>query len=314
MGLGLWFLYAIRPIVILLFLAFIIMVALNPGVSKVQRWTKLPRALSTAIVYLLVMVTFVGMVGLLLPPMVKDFYELVRTFNLPFVPSELPEVKFTLSEIGTLVERVGNSLGMVFAIVASTFTGAFTFITLLVMSFYLTLDRPFLHLKVQWFTRKKAHVQLVEDFLNQVEYQLGGWVRGQFILMLVIGAITYTGLTIIGVPYALPLAVLAGMLEILPNLGPTIAAVPAVILAFITAGWFGAGATTVFYIIVQQFENNLIVPKILKDNVDVNPLVAIVTILIGLKLGGMVGALLSIPAYIILRTVYGFWYRSRVSV
>ncbi len=308
--LGMYFLYLIQPILIVLFLAFIIMVALNPAVSKLQRLTNLSRPLSTAIVYVLVISVLVALFGLLVPPIVQDLYQLVKALNIPVLQTELSEFKFTLSEVGTLVDRVGNSLGMIVSIVTSTFTGLFTFVTLLVMSFYLMLDRPYLHLKAQWFTKNKKTIEMVEQFLDSVEYQLGGWIRGQLILMVVIGSVTYLGLSLLGIPYALPLAVFAGLLEILPNLGPTIAAVPAIILAYIGGGAFSAGATTFFYIVIQQLENNLIVPKILKDNVDVNPLISIVTILIGFKLGGVVGALLSIPTYIVVRTIYSFWYRA----
>lgn len=313
---SLWFVFAIRVILILLFLAFIIMVALHPAVQKFQKFFHLPRSISAAIVYLIVVTIFVLGLGLLLPPMVQDLYQFLRTFNhgqIPFLQDELTGIKFTVSELSTLAERLSGSFSVVFSIITSTFSGIFTFFTLIVMSVYLMLDRPYLHQKVMWFTKKKEHVALAKDFIDSIEYQLGGWVRGQVVLMIIIGLISYVGLTVIGVPYALPLAVLAGLLEILPNLGPTIAAVPSIILAFFALGPVMAGVTALFYIVMQQFENNLIVPRILRDNVDVNPLVAIVTILIGFELGNVAGALLAIPAYIVVRTIYSYWYKHQVT-
>ena len=309
--LGLYFVYYVRSIFILLFLAFILMVALNPLVTFLQKRAKFPRALSAAIVYLLVIVLFGLMVGFFVPPIARDVYSLLRTLEIPFLQQELSELRFTITELTALAERVSNSADVVFSAITSTFNSIFTFFTLIVLSFYLMLDRPYLHRKMNWFTKDAKMVALAENFLDSVEYQLGGWVRGQIILMVMIGIITYIGLTLLGVPYALPLAVLAGLLEILPNLGPTIASVPAIILAYISLGPVMAGVTTIFYVVVQQLENNIIVPKIMKENADVNPLIAIVTILIGFQVASIAGALLAVPSYIVLRSVYSLWYHQK---
>ncbi len=306
--LGLYFFYSIREIVTLLFLAFILMVAVNPAVTFLQNRARFPRALATVVMFLIVLLALGILVGLVVPPLTQQLYQLVKVVNIPFVQREIANLNFTLSEIGNLAERVGSSLSVVLPIITSTFSGIFTFFTLIVMSVYLTLDRPNLHKKVGWFSRNPSHYALAKKFLDSLEEQLGSWVRGQITLMVVVGVITYIGLLLLSVPYALPLAVLAGLLEIIPNLGPTIAAVPAVILAYIALGPVMAGVVALFYIIVQQAENNIIVPKIMRDNVDVNPLIAITTILIGLKLGGVTGALLAVPVYIVVRTVYSMWY------
>jgi predicted PurR-regulated permease PerM len=129
--------------------------------------------------------------------------------------------------------------------------------------------------------------------------------------MITIGVITYIGLSLLSIPYAIPLALAAGLLEILPNLGPTLAAVPAVAIAYFTTGPAMAGFIVLFYTIVQQLENNLIVPKIMKDNVDVNPLTTILVILIGFKVGSVLGALLAVPFYILVRSIYSLWLREQ---
>jgi predicted PurR-regulated permease PerM len=309
-----YLLYQVFSIVIMLFLAFIITVALNPLVTGIQRRLKLSRATSTGIVYFLVVTLTLIVLGVILPPLVGEMYQLsMEVFHLAqnlevpfFLRDILSEFNVPSSVAGAVVGQVGNSVASVFSGITSTFFGVFSFTTTIVMSFYLMLDRPQLARKVMWFTRDMAYIEKTEGFVRSLEHQLGGWVRGQSILMLVMGLLTYVGLVLLGVPYALPLAVLAGMLEILPNLGPSIAAIPAILLAGAYSGWFMGGVVTLFYIVIQQIENNIIVPKILKDNVDVNPLVAITAILIGLHLGGVIGALLAIPTYIVVRTVYGY--------
>ncbi len=315
--LSLYFLYFVRSIVILLFLAFIIMVALNPAVSTIQRKLRLPRALSAFLVYLVAISGLVSLLALIIPPLTQELYQLLRTLDLPpylQLQQELTNFKFTVSEVSAVADRVGTSVNFIFSIIMSTFSGVFTFFTLIVMSFYLMLDRPVLYKKVAWFSRNPLHLDSAKDFVDSLEQQLGSWVRGQIVLMFIIGLVTFIGLSLLGIPYALPLAILAGLLEILPNLGPTIAAVPAVVLAYLGLGPVMAGVTAIFYVLVQQLENNIIVPKIMRDNADVNPLVAIVTILVGLKIGGVMGALLAVPAYILVRALYGMWYRVQVKV
>lgn len=310
--LGLLFLYYIKSILILLFLSFIIMVALNPGVTAVQKRLRLPRPISTLVIYALVIGAFALMLNLLLPPLVSELFALFKLINIPVLQDTISDVRLTMSEFSALVDRVGSSVNVVVSIITSTFSSVFTFFTLVVISFYLIQDRPHLHKKAAWFTRNPEHLKQVKEFIDLVELQLGGWVRGQIILMILIGLVTYIGLSLMGIPYALPLALLAGLLEILPNLGPTIAAIPGVIIAYLAFGPIMAGIVILFYVLVQITENNIIVPKVLKDNVDVNPLVGIVTILIGLQLAGVVGALLAIPTYLILRIIYSVWLRQQV--
>lgn len=310
--LGLYFLYYIRSILVLLLLAFIIVAALDPFVDTLQRRVKLPRVASVLVVYLITFGLLGGLLALVIPPLANELYQLVRAFEVPAsIEAEIRDLRFTVNELGNLAERIGTSVSMLFNVVTSTFSGILALFTLIVISVYMMLDRPRMHMKVAWFSREEKHLELAKRFLDSVEVQLGSWVRGQAILMLTIGVVTYIGLSLLSIPYALPLAIVAGLLEVLPNIGPTVAAIPAIIFAFIFISPLMAGVTTLFYILVQQLENNILVPKIMRDNADVNPLVSIVTILIGLKMAGFLGALLAIPAYIILRTAYSFWYNSQ---
>lgn len=98
----------------------------------------------------------------------------------------------------------------------------------------------------------------------------------------------------------------------MPNLGPTLAAVPAILIAWATISPGMAVVVAIFYYLVQQLENNFLVPKVMKDNVDVSPLVSIMSILIGLKLAGVIGALLAIPIYIVIRSIYANWFRDLI--
>ncbi len=308
----LYFLYQISNILILFFLGFIIMVALHPFVCRLETKLRFPRILAIVVTYLLLFLGIAGLLGLLIPPLAKELYQFVRTFNLPWLQEEIVNFSFNLTELSNIMQHLGSSVATIYTAIISTFSSIFTVTTVLVISLFLMLDRKRLHLRISWFTKDKQHLKTAQEFLNSLEYQLGGWVRGQLILMLVIGLVIYFGLTLLSVPYAAPLALLAASLEILPNLGPTLSAVPSIIIGIIAGGPILGLVVLVFYIMVQQLENNLLVPKVMMDNVDVSPLVSIMSILIGLEIAGVIGALLAIPVYIILRSIYSTWFKDLI--
>ena len=176
------------------------------------------------------------------------------------------------------------------------------------MTFYLLLERKHLnnYLSTIWEGDKSVHISKT---VNEIERRLGSWVRGELILMLAVGALTYIGLSILGVEIALPLAILAGILEIVPNIGPTISAVPAVLVA-LTIHPLTALATVALYFLVQLVENNLLVPKIMQKAVGVNPLVSIVGLMIGFRLAGPAGAVLAIPIIIVTHIIGLEYFKS----
>ncbi len=309
---GLYALYQVRSVIILLLLAFIIMVALNPMVKFLHRKLRLPKGVSIFLSYLTLIGWVSLIVGLVIPPLAKEVFLLINLIDLPVFQDEIRNFTFTLQEINSVVKNFSGSFGAIFSIINSTFTGVITVFTLLVMSFYLMMESHLLHKKVYWFTNKKEYADKIKDFISSIEKQLGGWVRAQIILMFSIFAITYVSLSLISIPYALPLALLAGLLEIIPNLGPTIAMVPAVFVTYVTFGPVMAGIVFLLYIIIQQIENNVLVPKVMQTSANVNPLVAITVILGGFQLGGIIGAVLSIPTYIIARTFYSSFIKTKV--
>lgn len=310
--LALYGLFYIKSVLVLLLLSFILTIALNPIVHFFNLRLKLPKIMSIACAYLLIVFFFVGSLALLIPPLAKQLVQLVNSFDVPFFQEQVRDFNFTLQELSSVVNNFGGGIGVIFDVINMTFSGVFTVFTIMVMSFYLMLERPTLYRKAQWFTKNEVHLKQVKNFIDSVEFQLGGWVRAQSILMFSIFLITYISLSLISVPYALPLALLAGLLEVVPNLGPTISAVPAIAIAYLTFGPVMGGIVLLLYIVIQQLENNILTPRLMKVNAKVNPLVAISSILIGLKLGGVIGALLAIPIYIIVRTVFSTFIQPRI--
>ncbi len=312
---SLYLVYVVRDILITLFIAFILMVALNPAVNKLQKFIK-HRVLSIFIVYILLLAVISSVAATIIPPLASQLLQLLRNIDLPYFQEEIANLKFTVQELNQLAADYGGSIETIISIITSTFRSLFHSLTLLVISIYLIIDEPNLHKKIGWFTREKRYFKITRKFLDDIEEQLGGWIRGQIIIMSAVGLVTYIGLEIIGVPYALPLGMIAFALEILPNIGPTLAAVPGIAVAYIHGDYVLALIVTAFYIVLQQIEGNFLTPRAMKTNADVNPLISILSILSGFKLGGVIGGLLAIPVYILARTVYGYYlkYQKKISL
>lgn len=303
----LFILFLTKEIIFALFFAVILMSAFNQPVIWFEK-NGVPRPLAIFFIYVVTFVILGLLLTFIVPPLATELTNFVKTVPIR-LPQEFAEIKLSLTDYSNVISQIGSSISSVLNIVSTTFSTVFFFVTVIVMSFYMLLDRKNLHKKFGWFDKQNYWENLAKEYLDDVELQLGSWVRGQLFLMFVIGLITYIFLALLSIPYALPLAVLAGLLEILPNIGPTIASIPAIVLAFLLVNPTMGGFVALFYIVVQQLENNLLVPRIMKSAVNVEPLTAIIVILMGVRLGGVAGALLSIPFYLMIRTAIGTYQR-----
>lgn len=297
--LGLWLLYQVRSIVVLLFISFILMTAVNP-IVRVAKKIKIPTILVMLVVYFGLIGLVSTVIASLVPAVVQQTKDI--TLSLPTYMHSLENVfnaQFDPNIIGTYLNSLPSNL---LRIVAGTFSNIMNILAIFFMAYYLVLERPRLHKYLLRFFPDHQAESRAEAMVLAVEQQVGGWVRGELLLMAVIGLLTYIGLVLLQVPYALPLAVLAGLLEAVPNLGPTIAAIPAVIIGLTVSPLVGLG-TLILSIVIQQLENNLIVPKIMQSATGTAPLVTIIVLLIGFTLGGIMGAILSMPIYLTIQTV-----------
>lgn len=298
--LGLYALYLIRNIIVLVFIAFILMTAVNPLI-KLGRRIKLPTIFVMLLVYILVLALLTTVVASLLPAVVTQTRGLTQ--SLPSYLGNL-EALFNIQFDPSIIAGYFNSIPVaLLRFVAGFFGNILSVLAVFFLAYYLVLERPNLHrYLLRLFPRKDAEAR-AESLVVAVEQAVGGWVRGELFLMFVIGVMTYIGLVLLGIPYALPLAVLAGLLELVPNLGPIIAAIPAIFIGFTVSPFAGIGAL-VLSILVQQLENNLIVPRIMESATGLKPLITIIVLLVGYTLGGIYGAILGIPIYVTCQTLY----------
>lgn len=200
-----------------------------------------------------------------------------------------------------IVTRIGSGLDNVLGFLIDTINGIFYFFTVAVLSFYLLMERDNIKnnifLLFPTLPRKR-----VTDLAHKVEVQIGLWLRGQLLLMLVVGVTTYIGLTLLRVDFALPLAVIAGLLESIAIIGPIIAAIPAILIALVSSPVEALGVG-VLYIFIQQAENNVLVPRIMQATAGISPLVTILALMIGGTLFGLPGALIAIPTAAIVQVL-----------
>jgi predicted PurR-regulated permease PerM len=174
-------------------------------------------------------------------------------------------------------------------------------VTVLVFAFYMLMTQGGLKGQINSLFGEEKGKEMRELFTT-IEEKLGRWARGELVLMLAVGVGMYLGLLAIGIPYALPLAVLSGLFEIVPTLGPIVAAVPSVIIGLGISPLAGIGAAAVAFLI-QQLENYVLVPKIMQKSAGISPLAVLIAIAIGAKLMGITGVIIAVPFVIILQVV-----------
>lgn len=289
-----WFLFEIRGIIISFFIAFIIMASLSSPVEMLKK-RKVPNAVSVLLTYLTVLILLVLLVFPLVPFLNDQMQMLFKSLpNYFYQVGDALGLTITSSQVNQLITSEVNNIGKnAYTLTSKVLGGFFSVITILVVSFYWLLDRKNINaFLVNLMPQKsKSHATAL---LSNVEYKLGAWVRGQLVLCIFVGFLTWILLTIIGVPFALPLALIAGFLEVVPTLGPILAGVPAVMVAF-TISPTMAAIVIGMYIGIQVIENHLLVPKIMQKAVGLHPVAVIAAVMIGASLFGVIGALLSIP-------------------
>jgi predicted PurR-regulated permease PerM len=181
--------------------------------------------------------------------------------------------------------------------------------TVFLIAFYWLAEKPVAKRAVVGLFPARQRLRALRLW-SQVEAKLGDWLRGQLLLMLIIGASATVVYGAMGLPFWLILGLIAGLTEALPNIGPVIGAVPAVLVA-LTVGWQWAIAVVIFVTILQFVENAVLVPRIMKGAVGLSPLVVILAILAGSEYRGVVGALLAVPMAAVVSVIIGDLARER---
>jgi predicted PurR-regulated permease PerM len=320
---------ALTPFIVGLLVVYL----LDPLVERLAR-RRLPRWLAVILVYAIVLFVIIEALTLTLRPLVDQVSQFVR--DLPAIIASFdtqlqriseiyrglqlpPQLRTALDEwLASLGEGgLGISPGALMPVVdvtAGLISAVFGYLLIPVWAFYILKDR---HDLVHRFDAALPETWRGDVWAvgNLVRRALSQWIRAQVFLGLTVGVATFAGLLLLGAVvdpifgrFALLLAIIAGLFELLPIIGPILAAIPAVLIAA-TAGLEAALAALALYLIVQQVENNVLVPKIQGDAVSLHPSIVMFALVIGGAIGGLLGAILALPLTAAARDVFAYIFR-----
>jgi predicted PurR-regulated permease PerM len=310
-----WTLFLIRDTLLLVYVAVLIAIGLSPLVETIERHRvavrlRLPRWAAILALYLLFVAAVISIGALVLPPLISQATDLAAAapdllhrgqqwlIQRGLLARELTVTEAVRQAPGATPDAVGTVLGAIWGIVG----GLFGVVTILIVAFYMMVDSANI---VRTFVRAfpRSERTRVADACSDVSAKVSAWLAGQLFLGLIIGTTAAIGLGLMGVPYFYVLALIAGVGELIPIVGPLLSAIPAIAVAFSVSPALALGVT-VFFVLQQQFENHLLVPRIMSRQVGVSPIIVIISLLIGGSLLGIIGAILAVPTAAILHVVY----------
>lgn len=312
----------LKGIIFIIFISIILALIMNPAVDGMQK-KNIPRVAGAASLFLAAFIFFGLLIYIVAPPLAKELGALASHFpayikntgldftaisNQNLLDSSFdynisePLQNILLEASKSLKNVTSNILVGVLGFLGGLLSAALIF----VISFYLVVEENGVEKFVQTLVPAEYRHRALR-IIKKVEVKLGKWFIGQLFLGFIIGLVTFMGLYIIGVPYALVLGIIAGVLELVPYIGPALSAIPAIAIAF-TISPFLAAATLILYFFIQQFENYLIVPKVMEKSVGLHPVIIIIAMLIGGQLAGIMGIILAIPVTTIISIVLEDFY------
>jgi len=290
--------WLVRELFFGLFLAFIFMSALKPAVNKMERY-KLPRFVAALIVFILTLSVLFFILSVIIPPLVQE--SILFFSRIPDLISQAFPLLNQYVNFNSFSSLIPNITQNIIQVVTGIFSNVIFVVSIIFFTFYFLLEEKFLRSFLDRFVEEKKASEIV-SIVDMAEKRMGAWVWAQVFLMTIIGLLTYIGLLFFQLPYALPLAVLAGVLEVVPIIGPIFSAIPSIFVAMSISPLMSAYIIS-FYIFIQQLENNLIVPFVMRRAVGIHPIITLMALTIGGKLGGVMGVILSVPAALFFETI-----------
>ncbi len=299
-------LFFLKDLVLVLLVSIVVASAVEPGTQWFVR-RGVPRLFSVILIYLFIGISLASIVFFLLIPLLSESSDFLTNFPLYFnaniVSNTIGDHGFVadltnnlnlekaIEQINTLITTVSSNA---FGTVTTVFGGLLSFFLMTILSFYLAVEEDGVGKFLKAITTIK-HEAYVVDLWKRSQIKIGLWMQGQLVLAIIIGMLVYLGLLIINIPNALLLACLAAAFEIIPLFGPILSSIPAVMIAFVSGGFPTALVVIGLYLIVHQFENQLIYPLVVKKVVGVSPIVSILALATGWELAGFIGIVLSVP-------------------
>ncbi len=306
-------LFIARDILIALFLAVIISAALDPVVSWLEK-RRIPRLLGTLAIYIVLIFVLALLAYAVIPIALSELNTLLGSLG------RYSGTLFEFIDTSGFIESINQALGKVTNLllsgstsvleVGSKFLGGLTAtVSVFVLSFYLTVGKDGAE-KFLLTILPPIYEPKVIDLYRRIKKKIGNWLAGQVVLSLGVGLLVFVGLWILGVKYSLILGILAGIFEIVPYVGPIFSGSLAVLIGLtdsVALGFY----VLILFIIIQQLENNLLVPAVTNFTTDLQPTVILIAILIGAKVFGFIGLILAVPAAVLLQEFLDDWSLSK---
>ncbi len=306
-----WLLYLVRDVLLWIYVSALFAIGLSPVVRLIerQRRLRLPRWLAILAVYLVILAALTGVGFVVLPPLVRQARQFAA--DLPRLTEQAQQYllgRGILSEPITWREAIQQApgkgtdvVGRVAGAVWGFFGGLVGVLTVLILTFYLLVEAEALFATLVRLVPLERRAR-VAALSRQIALKVSAWLGGQLLLAGVIGASAAIGLGLLGVPYFYVLALLAAIGELIPVVGPLLSAIPGILVAWSVSGKLALGVAA-FYVLQQQVENHVLVPKLMARQLGVSATTVIIALLIGSSLLGLVGALLAVPTAAIVQVL-----------
>ncbi len=299
------FLYFVRHLVIVFIVALILATLINPLADIFAR-RRIPRALAVLLIYIILIGLLAFVFILLIPPLIDESGQLIKNLSnylKDFVGkiSYLRDTEWAKNLLGNgadagvsaLQANVPKALSGIFETVSGFFGGIVTLVLILVLTFYMVVEEGAFKKFFRDIAPAAYQPHLV-GLVTRAQNKISLWLRGVLTIGIILGILAYVGLTVLGVKYALRLAILVVLMEFIPYIGPPVSAIPAVFLGFAQSPITGI-LVLGLYIVLQQLEHAVLTPKIIKTIVGLNPIISIMSMGVGFTIAGILGALLAIP-------------------
>ncbi len=327
---GALLLWYLRDIILIVLTAIVLASSVEPAVRFVTRHRfplidhAIPQLLALVLVYGVGAFSLIGVFYFFLPAMIADVTQVIRMLPGALAPVTTPDAStvatqaFALPSASVLTQGMTESAyvldllgggfekGSALQSAASFFGGVLSFVLIVVLSFYLSSQERGIENFLRLITPVKSRGYVV-DLWKRSQQKIGLWAQGQLMLGIVVGVLVFLIMSMLGIPSALFLAVIAMMFELIPVFGPILAAVPAVALAFLNGinplasalavapGLNAALIVVVIYFLIQQIESHVIYPEVVRKIVGIPPVLVILALVIGAKTAGFLGVVLSVP-------------------
>ncbi len=313
------FLSEISEILLIFFIAYLFSAALHPTVKSLEKY-KIPKAVSVLLIYLLLLLLLGYFITKLVPLIAIQIIELARNLsqisnNLdsftnssdnfiiqqlkPFIDSFAHEIDrdLIIGEAKQYLESIGTQLqsfaGNTFEVIKTVFNGVLNFVIVLILTFFLTIEEKGVNnFFISLFPSK--HGMYIIEKIETVKQKVGYWLRGIVSMMFIMFALTLIGLLILGVDYALTLAMMIGIAELIPVVGVLLSGIAAILVAFNQSPWLSIWVLGL-YIILQQMEGHIIVPLVMRKALGLSPIIIILSMLVGYSTLGILGMIIAIP-------------------